>query len=186
MPLVTRLTRSSQVSDDDLELTYLPAWKALVEADAVGGIMSAISGLDGTPSVENKRMLTDVLRGGAISTVQLQPLLSPLSAEWGFEGFVISDCDTLPAVELQFRYTAGLQQSVARSVRAGNDLNCGPQFADLLNATISGFIDDNMLDVSVRRLLKRRIQVAVLPSTVQHPPSRYSTVPLVYSTPRIQ
>ena len=53
------------MSDDDLELTYLPAWKALVDADALGAVMSAISGLNGSPSVANKRMLTDVLRGGA-------------------------------------------------------------------------------------------------------------------------
>ena len=58
-----------QVSDDDLELTYLPAWKALVDADALGAVMSAISGLDGTPSVTNRRMLTDVLRAGCAVVV---------------------------------------------------------------------------------------------------------------------
>ena len=48
-------------------------------------------------------MLTDTLRG-----------------EWGFDGHVISDCDTLGAVEAQFHWTSCLQQSVAQSVLAGN------------------------------------------------------------------
>ena len=84
------------VSDDDLELTYLPAWKALSDAGALGGVMSAISGLNGIPSVAHKQMLTNVLRG-----------------EWGFDGHVISDCDTVSSVHEAFHYTAGMQQSVA-------------------------------------------------------------------------
>ena len=146
------------VSDDDLRMTYLPAWKALVDADALGGVMSAISGLNGVPSVVDKTLLTGKLRG-----------------EWGFDGFVLSDCDTVGAVEENFHWTAGLQQSVAASVKAGNDLNCGPQFADLVNATLSGFIDERDLDVSVTRLLRRRIQVGDLDLPVSADP--YASVP---------
>ena len=87
------------------------------------------------------------------------PLLTVGVPEWGFKGFVLSDCDTLPAVEQNFHFTAGLQQSVSVSVKAGNDLNCGPQYADLVNASISGFIETSDLDVAVSRLLRRRIQV---------------------------
>ena len=50
---------NAQVSDDDLRLTYLPAWKRLSDAGALGGVMSAISGLNGIPSVVHK------VRGGS-------------------------------------------------------------------------------------------------------------------------
>jgi beta-glucosidase len=66
---------NAKVGDDDLRYTYLPAWKKLVETDTVSGVMSAISGLNGVPSAAHKELLTDTLRG-----------------EWGFEGYVISDC----------------------------------------------------------------------------------------------
>ena len=135
----------ARVTDDDLRLTYLPAWRALAASGALGGVMSAISGLNGVPSVAHRTLLTDVLRG-----------------EWGFDGFVISDCDTLPAVETQMHFTAGLQQSVAAAVAAGNDLNCGPEFADLVNATRSGFIAAAALDVPLARLLRRRVQVRLI------------------------
>jgi beta-glucosidase len=51
------------------------------------------------------------------------------------------------------------QQSVAIALKAGNDLNCGPEFANLENATTSGFVDESDLDVAVKRLLRRRVQV---------------------------
>ena len=57
---------------------------------------------------------------------------------------------------------AGLQQAVAVAVKAGNDLNCGKEFAAVENATLSGFIDEAAVDVAVRRLLTRRVQVGDL------------------------
>ena len=69
------------VNDVDLEFTFLPAWKRLADAGALGGVMSAISALNGVPSAAHKQLLTDVLR-----------------EEWGWDGHVISDCDTITAV----------------------------------------------------------------------------------------
>ena len=133
------------VSDDDLRYTYLPAWKKLVESDTVSGVMSAISGLNGIPSAAHKELLTDTLRG-----------------EWGYQGYVVSDCDTISAIATQFHFTATVEQATAMAVKAGGDLNCGPEYSQLINATAHGFITEAELDVSVRRLLRRRIQVGDL------------------------
>ena len=59
----------------DLEHTYLSVWRRMAAAGALGGVMSAISGLNGVP--------------GAAHT----SLLTKLRKEFGFGGFVISDCD---------------------------------------------------------------------------------------------
>ena len=53
--------------------TYLPVWKKLIDAKAIGGIMSGISAVNGVPSAANKYLLNDVLRN-----------------EWNFTGYVIS------------------------------------------------------------------------------------------------
>jgi beta-glucosidase-like glycosyl hydrolase len=71
--------------------------------------MSAISGLNGIPSAAHKELLTDMLRG-----------------EWGFEGYVLSDCDTISAISTSFHYTATVEQATAIAVKSGGDLNCGP------------------------------------------------------------
>ena len=109
------------------------------------------------PSVADATLLTGVLRN-----------------EWGFDGFVMSDCDTVPSVELDFHWCAGLQQSVAASVKAGNDLNCGPQFADLPNATRSGFVDEAALDVALSRLLRSPTCLAPSLLVLPWPPAALS------------
>ena len=61
------------LSDNELWNTYLPPFKAAIDAGA-GNIMSAYMGLNGVPATGNHWLLTDVLR-----------------KEWGFKGFVVTD-----------------------------------------------------------------------------------------------
>ena len=48
------------------------------------------------------------------------------------------------------------------AVKAGGDINCGPEYSQLVNATKHGFITEAELDVSVRRLMRRRMQTGDL------------------------
>ena len=121
--------------------------------------MSAISAMNGVPSAASKTMLTDVLRG-----------------EWGFDGFVTSDCDTISAISQNFHYTATVVQATAAALKAGGDINCGPEYALLLNATADGFVTEDEIDVSVRRALRRRVQVGDLDPPGHAGP--YDSIPL--------
>ena len=77
-----------------------------------------------------------------------------LPGEWGYEGYVISDvsrhglhpqspwrtptaavsqhvfgqCDTIGAISSSFHYTASVEQATAIAVKAGGDINCGPEY----------------------------------------------------------
>jgi len=59
-------------------------------------------------------------------------------------------------------------------VKAGGDINCGPEYSQLVNATKHGFITEAELDVSVRRLMRRRMQTGDLDSPPQTP---YAKIP---------
>ena len=146
-PDSSRFSFNAIVSEDDLRLTYLPAWRALVEADALGGVMSAISALNSIPSAAHASLLTGVLRG-----------------EWGFPGFVLSDCDTISAVADSFHYVSSVEQAAVAALRAGGDLNCGPEYALLYNATaLHGLLSEARdIDPAVLRLLTARVQVGDL------------------------
>ena len=48
------------------------------------------------------------------------------------------------------------------AVKAGGDINCGPEYSQLVNATQHGFITEAELDVSIRRLMRRRMQTGDL------------------------
>jgi beta-glucosidase len=64
---------TTDMSERELRETYLPPFKAAVDAGA-GSIMTAFNDLNGVPATGNAWIVSDILRG-----------------EWGFEGFVVSD-----------------------------------------------------------------------------------------------
>jgi beta-glucosidase len=143
-PERNRFGFSATVPEMMLRYTFLPAWRRLVRAGAVGGVMSAITAVNGVPSAADGRLLTGVLRG-----------------EWGYDGHVISDCDTLPAMSdpKLMHYTAGTEQAAAAALAAGGDINCGPQYAALLNASEDGLVSSALLDRALRRALRGRFRV---------------------------
>ncbi len=71
---------SGEISDPTLRDVYLPPFRAAVQA-GVGTLMSAFVDLNGVPATANRYLLTDILRG-----------------EWGFDGFVVSDWESIREV----------------------------------------------------------------------------------------
>lgn len=69
-----RMTISSVVDERALREIYMPAFEYIVKKEQPTTVMCSYNRLNGTYLSENKRMLTDVLRG-----------------EWGFRGIVMSD-----------------------------------------------------------------------------------------------
>ena len=144
-PESTRFSFDARVSEPDLTLSYLYVWRRLVAAKALAGVMSAISALNGVPGIAHASLLNGRLRG-----------------EWGFDGFVVSDCDTFPALMKQWQWAASPEQAAVAALRAGNDINCGAGFAALLNATKLGLLGRADLEASARRALRMRMRVGDL------------------------
>lgn len=69
-----RTVYSSEVSESALRDIYLAPFEAAVEEGGVAAVMTSYNKLNGTYCSENKRLISDILRG-----------------EWGFDGIVISD-----------------------------------------------------------------------------------------------
>jgi beta-glucosidase len=65
------------MSERTLREVYLAPYKAAVDAGA-GTIMSSFNEIGGVPSTGSRKLLTDILRG-----------------EWGFDGFVVSDWNSI-------------------------------------------------------------------------------------------
>ena len=70
--------------------------------------------------------------------------------------FIIGDCDPIGDIQRSFHYTATLEQAVAISVAAGNDINCGSEFKLLHAAVTHGFVDLDTINSAVRRGLRSR------------------------------
>ena len=135
-PEAGRDYNSVEISERMLRETYLPAYKACLDAGA-RLIMPSFNSLNGIPSVANKWLMNRVLR-----------------KEWGFDGVAISDYAAVN--ELVVHGVAdGPEDAVRLAMEAGCDIDMVDNFyyrylADLVR---KGIVPEEMLDTAVMRVL---------------------------------
>lgn len=130
-----RHTFDAQVSQKDLEETYLPAFKALVDA-GVESVMGAYNRVNGEPACGSSYLLQHKLRG-----------------QWQFKGHVVSDCWAICDFHKNHKVTQDILESLALALKTGCDLNCGDAYYYLAEAVQKGYINEADIDRSVTRLL---------------------------------
>lgn len=134
---------NAEVSPQDLYETYLPAFHALVQAK-VEGFMGAYNRTNGEPCCGSKTLLQELLR-----------------EEWGFDGYVTSDCWAIADFHLHHKVTRTAVESVALAVKNGCDLNCGNLYGYVLAALKEGLITEEMIRRSVTRLMTTRMRLGL-------------------------
>jgi len=130
----------------DLWETYLPAFKMLVTEAGVQEVMCAYNRYEGEPCCGSDRLLTDILRN-----------------KWGYKALVVSDCGAIGNF-----YRRGQHETHADAVEAsvdavlsGTDIECGTSYNALVQAMQEGKINEADLDVSLRRILRSRIELGM-------------------------
>lgn len=141
-------------TQQDLYETYLPAFKALCDA-GVEGFMGAYNRTNGEPCCGSPTLLKSLLR-----------------EQWGFDGYVTSDCWAIGDFHLFHKITAGPAESVAMALENGCDLNCGNLYGHLWDALDKGLITEEQIRTACRRLMTTRIKLGMLDA--QTP---YDTIP---------
>lgn len=127
---------AQDISERALRETYLPPFRAAVDA-GTKCMMSAFNAPDGAPTIINRRLLTDILRG-----------------EWGFGGLVTSDFKAIH--ETVTHGVAADDRAAAKlAFTAGADLDMesGAFINNLPLLAREGELDPAALDAAVRRVL---------------------------------
>jgi beta-glucosidase len=127
----------------DMTETYLPAFKALVDVN-VEGFMGAYNRTNGEPCCGSKTLLKDILRD-----------------EWGFEGYVVSDCWAIVDFHLYHKVTTTQTESIALALKNGCDLNCGNIYENLLLALEEGLITEEQIRESTVSLMTTRMKLGM-------------------------
>lgn len=151
-PESERHSFNAVVSEKDLWETYLPAFKALVKDADVEGVMGAYNRTNGEPCCGSKTLLKDILRD-----------------EWGFNGYVTSDCWAIRDFHEQHKVTKTAPESVALSVNNSCDTNCGSMFANLLIALQEGLVSEETIDEAVIRLMTTRMKLGMFDNPAHVP-----------------
>ncbi len=123
---------------------YLPPFQAAVEA-GVGSIMSAFNEINGVPATANRFALTDVLRG-----------------EWNFDGFVVSDYNSVGEL-VPHGYADSPARAAALAILAGVDMDmCSKTYsAHLQEMTQDGTVSDSVINEAVRRVLRSKLRIGL-------------------------
>ncbi|HVI99331.1 MAG TPA: glycoside hydrolase family 3 C-terminal domain-containing protein [Sphingomonas sp.] len=152
-PESTRHVANVFVSKHDLVDTYLPAFRAAIVEARAGSVMCAYNRIDGQPACANDLLLKHYLRGA-----------------WGFQGYVVSDCDAVKDISDTHHYAPDGAAAVAAAMRAGVDNECnGGTLSDTAGlpdryreALKRGLISEKDIDRSLVRLFAARYRTGDL------------------------
>lgn len=133
------------VSPQDLEATYLPAFRMAVTEAKAGSVMCAYNALHGTPACASPMLLEETLR-----------------RDWGFQGYVVSDCDAVDDMTKFHFFRPDNAGSAAEALKAGTDLDCGYAYGELGAAVRRGLVSEAALDRALTRLLTARERLGAL------------------------
>lgn len=147
---------NAEASQKDLWETYLPAFKALVDAD-VETIMCAYNATNGEPCCANKYLLTDVLR-----------------EQWGFKGHIVSDCWALEDFYDGHNVVETPEEAAALGIKSGVNLNCGSVYPSLVEAVQQGLVTEDEIDEQLKVLMKTKFKLGLFDSPDKNPYSKLS------------
>jgi len=123
------------------------AFRATVTHSDVFTFMSAYNAVNGVPCSADHRLLTDILRH-----------------QWGFRGYVTSDCDAIKDIFDPHHYAPDLPTAASMAMKAGCDLNCwGGVYVDHLQEAVDkGLVSEAEVTEAVTRLLTVRALLGTL------------------------
>ena len=143
-PESSRHVFDARIDDRDLRDTYLPQFEAAVHEGSARSVMCAYNSVDGDPACASPRLLGDILR-----------------KEWGFTGYVVSDCGAIGDIYEGHKAAANAEEGVSKAVKAGTDLDCGLEYENVVPAVRHGLLPEPAVDTAVRRLLTARFQLGM-------------------------
>ena len=150
-------------SPHDLEDTYLPAFRATITEAHADSIMCSYNAVDGVPACANTKLLQHYLY-----------------QDWGFHGFVTSDCAAISDFYSSrgHHYSPDAAHASATAVKAGTDTSCGQEYKSLVDAVHQNLISESEIDAAVERLFTARFKLGMFdpPSEVKYAQIPFSEV----------
>lgn len=138
-------------NETDFRETYLPAFKAMVDA-GVESVMCAYNRLYEEPCCGSKYLLNEILK-----------------EEWGFKGHIVTDCGALDDIWLRHKVVDEKVEAAAMAANAGVNLNCGNIYQFLPMAVEKGLVDEATIDANLKLLLRTRFKLGLFDPDEQVP-----------------
>lgn len=158
-PEPERHTFNAVVSEYDLRETYLPHFKKCVQEGKAYSIMCAYNRFRGDACCGSSLLVQKILR-----------------EEWGFDGLMVSDCWAIPDIYNYHKIVKTPEEASAIAVKAGTDLECGNAYPSLITAVEQGLINEEAINVALRRILTARLKLGMFDPSGLIPYSKLSGI----------
>ena len=142
------------ISEKDLREYYFPAFERCVVEGKAQSIMTAYNAINGVPCTLNDWLLKKVLR-----------------RDWGFQGYVVSDCGGPEFLLTHHKYVKTPEAAAALSLKAGLDLECGDSIymEPLENAYKQYIVSEADIDSAAYRILRARMKLGLFDDPAKNP-----------------
>ncbi|MCW0484809.1 beta-glucosidase BglX [Gaoshiqia sediminis] len=141
-----------EITENTLRNVVLPPFKACADA-GVASFMNSFNEIGGVLATANNHLLRDILKG-----------------EWNFDGFVVSDWNSIGEI-VDHGVAPNKKEAAYLAMKAGSDMdmegNC--YVSQLKELVEEGRIDEALIDDAVRRILKIKFELGLFDD-----PYRYS------------
>lgn len=135
---------NAKVSKKDLYETYLWAFKYCIDNAKPASVMGAYNRTNDEACCASKTLLIDILR-----------------KEFGFDGYVVSDCGAICDIDEHHKITSTKAESAALAVNNGCELNCGTAYGALKTAVAMGLISEETITDAAVKLFKTRFELGM-------------------------
>ena len=145
----------------DFRETYLPQFEMGIKEGKAYSVMCAYNRYNGETCCGSSSLLNGILR-----------------TEWGFEGYIVSDCGAINDIYNGHKVVATPAEAAALGVRSSTDLECGSVYRNLKESLNKGLITEMEIDVSLKRLFTARFRLGMFdpPEMVEYSKIPYSVL----------
>ncbi len=143
-PESKRHSFDAQVNEKDLYETYLYAFRRVIEKADPSAVMGAYNRTNGEACCASETLLRKILR-----------------EEFGFQGYVVSDCGAICDIDKNHHITETRAESAALAVNNGCELNCGDAYPYLQAAVAAGLITEETITKAVEMLFTARFRLGM-------------------------
>lgn len=147
------------VNEKDLRETYLWAFKYCIDHADPSAVMGAYNRTNGEPCCASETLLRDILYG-----------------EWGFKGYVVSDCGAIRDIHEYHKLTSDAAESSAWAVNCGCQMNCGKAYEWLKIAYDRGLVTEETITAAVEKLFEARFRLGMFDEDCEYDRIPYDVI----------
>jgi beta-glucosidase len=148
-------------NERDFRETYLPQFEMGIKEGKAYSVMCAYNRYNGEACCGSDYLLNTILRN-----------------EWGFKGYVVSDCGAIIDIYKFHKIVSTPEEAASLAVKSGCDLECATVYESLKDAVGKKLITEQEIDVAVKRLFTARFRLGMFdpPEMVKYANIPYSAV----------